>query len=165
MSYAAWSVIAGEQPTAAKWSILGTNDASFNDGTGIANGAIINVHHADASIASAKLKYGLIRRRQGSTTGDASWQTAGTNNTDTSAKDVFLQFGNIPVPSDPTTITFPVAFTYPPIVLCAVASTNSNQTFVVQTSAPTTTAVTIHLLDAAGTIRTGENVSWVAVGQ
>lgn len=40
MAYAAWSVIAGEQPTAAKWNILGTNDASFNDGTGIAAGAI-----------------------------------------------------------------------------------------------------------------------------
>lgn len=35
MAYAAWSVVAGEQPTAAKWNILGTNDASFNDGTGI----------------------------------------------------------------------------------------------------------------------------------
>ncbi len=35
MAYQAWSVIAGEQPTAAKWNILGTNDASFNDGTGI----------------------------------------------------------------------------------------------------------------------------------
>lgn len=27
----------GEQPSAAKWNILGSNDASFNDGTGIAN--------------------------------------------------------------------------------------------------------------------------------
>lgn len=36
MAYAAWSVVAGEQPTAAKWNILGTNDASFNDGSGIA---------------------------------------------------------------------------------------------------------------------------------
>lgn len=36
MAYAAWSVIAGEQPTAAKWNILGTNDASFNDGSGLA---------------------------------------------------------------------------------------------------------------------------------
>jgi hypothetical protein len=30
----------GEQPSAAKWNILGTNDASFNDGTGIADGAV-----------------------------------------------------------------------------------------------------------------------------
>ncbi len=36
MAYAAWSVSFGEQPSTAKWNILGTNDASFNDGTGIA---------------------------------------------------------------------------------------------------------------------------------
>ncbi len=35
MSYASWSVVFGEQPSAAKWNILGTNDSSFNDGTGI----------------------------------------------------------------------------------------------------------------------------------
>lgn len=37
MAYASWSVVFGEQPSAAKWNILGSNDASFNDGTGIAN--------------------------------------------------------------------------------------------------------------------------------
>lgn len=36
MAYASWSVVFGEQPSAAKWNILGTNDASFNDGSGIA---------------------------------------------------------------------------------------------------------------------------------
>ena len=36
MAYASWSVSFGEKPSAAKWNILGTNDASFNDGTGIA---------------------------------------------------------------------------------------------------------------------------------
>lgn len=35
MAYASWSVTFGEQPSAAKWNILGTNDASFNDGSGI----------------------------------------------------------------------------------------------------------------------------------
>lgn len=40
MAYQSWSVVFGEQPSAAKWNILGTNDASFNDGSGIANGAI-----------------------------------------------------------------------------------------------------------------------------
>lgn len=35
MAYSSWSVVFGEQPSAAKWNILGTNDASFNDGTGI----------------------------------------------------------------------------------------------------------------------------------
>jgi len=40
MAYASWSVVFGEQPSAAKWNILGTNDASFNDGTGIGNNVI-----------------------------------------------------------------------------------------------------------------------------
>lgn len=40
MAYVSWSVVFGEQPTAAKWNILGTNDASFNDGTGIGTSAI-----------------------------------------------------------------------------------------------------------------------------
>lgn len=29
MAYASWSVVFGEQPTASKWNILGTNDAHF----------------------------------------------------------------------------------------------------------------------------------------
>lgn len=40
MAYSSWSVVAGEIPTASKWNILGTNDASFNDGTGIGTNAI-----------------------------------------------------------------------------------------------------------------------------
>lgn len=35
MSYNAWSVTAFEQPTTAKWNILGANDASLRDGSGI----------------------------------------------------------------------------------------------------------------------------------
>lgn len=35
MAYQSWSVVFGEQPSAAKWNILGTNDAAFNDGSGI----------------------------------------------------------------------------------------------------------------------------------
>lgn len=30
MSFSAWSVIAGEVPTASKWNILGSNDSDFN---------------------------------------------------------------------------------------------------------------------------------------
>jgi hypothetical protein len=38
MAYSAWSVVAFEQPTAAKWNILGANDAVFNDAiTGVSN--------------------------------------------------------------------------------------------------------------------------------
>ena len=55
MAYAAWSVIAGEQPTTAKWNILGTNDASFNDGTGIADLAIATAKLADKAVTSRKM--------------------------------------------------------------------------------------------------------------
>lgn len=34
MAYASWSVVQGEQPTAAKWNILGTNDAYFDTQVG-----------------------------------------------------------------------------------------------------------------------------------
>lgn len=36
MAYTAWSVVYGEQPTAAKWNQLGANDAGFRDGTNFA---------------------------------------------------------------------------------------------------------------------------------
>lgn len=50
MAYASWSVTFGEQPSASKWNILGTNDASFNDGTGIGAG-VITSEHLNATIA------------------------------------------------------------------------------------------------------------------
>jgi hypothetical protein len=48
MAFNSWSVVYGEQPSAAKWNILGANDASFNDGTGI--GAVIASSHFATSL-------------------------------------------------------------------------------------------------------------------
>lgn len=51
MAYTSWSVVFGEQPSAAKWNILGSNDAHFNSwitgvrtkvGTFTANGSTGN---------------------------------------------------------------------------------------------------------------------------
>ena len=56
MAYTAWSVVYGEQPTAAKWNQLGANDAGFKDGTNIDAGAINNTHIANTTIQSAKMK-------------------------------------------------------------------------------------------------------------
>lgn len=36
MGYSAQTFVAGEQPTTAKWNLLWGNDASFNDGSGLA---------------------------------------------------------------------------------------------------------------------------------
>lgn len=62
MAYTAWSVVFGEQPTAAKWNQLGANDAGFKDGTNIDNNAIINRHIAEGVVASEKLHATLAFR-------------------------------------------------------------------------------------------------------
>lgn len=49
MSYTPVVFFAGETPTAAKWNLLGQNDASFNDGSGIDDGAI-GLRQVDSSI-------------------------------------------------------------------------------------------------------------------
>ncbi len=68
MSYAAWSVVFGEQPSAAKWNILGTNDSSFNDGTGIGNLEIGSGHTA------VKLDYKFAAYRNSAlSTGNGSY--------------------------------------------------------------------------------------------
>lgn len=53
--YAAWSVVADEQPTTAKWNILGSNDAAFNNGNGFEDNIIINRHIANGAIAPRML--------------------------------------------------------------------------------------------------------------
>lgn len=46
MSYTAGSFVADEIPTTTKWNSMWNNDASFNDGSGIANLAILSRHIA-----------------------------------------------------------------------------------------------------------------------
>lgn len=55
MAYSADTFVADEQPTTAKWNKLWSNDASFNDGTGIANNAILTAHIAAANVTLPKI--------------------------------------------------------------------------------------------------------------
>lgn len=50
MSYSADTFVADEQPTTAKWNKLWSNDASFNDGTGIADDVILSRHINDGNV-------------------------------------------------------------------------------------------------------------------
>ena len=50
MSYSADTFVADEQPTTAKWNKLWSNDASFNDGTGIGDDTIDSRHYVAGSI-------------------------------------------------------------------------------------------------------------------
>lgn len=56
MAYQSWSVSFGEQPSAAKWNIIGTNMAGFNDGTAIGTNAI-----AAASLATTAITLGYTQ--------------------------------------------------------------------------------------------------------
>lgn len=53
--YTAWSVVFGEQPTAAKWNQLGTNDAGFKDGSNIDDGVILERHIPDSELTPEKI--------------------------------------------------------------------------------------------------------------
>lgn len=57
MAYSADSFVADEQPTTAKWNKLWSNDAAFNDGTGIANNAITASHISGISKANLTTDY------------------------------------------------------------------------------------------------------------
>lgn len=50
MAYSADTFVADEQPTTAKWNKLWSNDASFNDGTGIGDDTIDSRHYIAGSI-------------------------------------------------------------------------------------------------------------------
>ena len=69
MAYSAQTFVAGEQPTAAKWNLLWSNDASFNDGTGIGSGVITASKLASTAITSAVVDW--------STSGGIWWQELG----------------------------------------------------------------------------------------
>ncbi len=49
MAYTAWSVVFGEQPSAAKWNILGTHYAHFYTYTGEGTNAIQQMKHTNYS--------------------------------------------------------------------------------------------------------------------
>jgi hypothetical protein len=61
MGYVAGSFVFGQQPTAAQWNVLWANDASFNNGSGIANLEI-------GGVTAVKLDYKFSVYRNGAWT-------------------------------------------------------------------------------------------------
>lgn len=100
MSYSAQTFVADEQPTTAKWNILWSNDASFNDGTGIADDAIISRHIAAGELIE-----------------NVNYQTDNNNSisSSTNQKVKFQQGWNQAVGNNTSAftiaVTFPAAFT------------------------------------------------------
>lgn len=63
--YTAITFVANEQPTTAKWNLIGSNDSSFNTGDGF-NDAIIKTRHlgssSDLKVPAGNLDYNTIRK-------------------------------------------------------------------------------------------------------
>lgn len=58
--YTAITFVANEQPTTAKWNLIGSNDASFNSGNGFEDGIIVNRHLANNAVGAANLATNAI---------------------------------------------------------------------------------------------------------
>jgi len=57
MGYTPLTFASGEKPSYVKWNLLGANDKSFNDATGIDQYAIANAKVADSAITKAKVAF------------------------------------------------------------------------------------------------------------
>ena len=55
--YTAITFVANEQPTTAKWNLIGSNDSSFNLGTGLEDGVILNRHMATLSVKDTNIDH------------------------------------------------------------------------------------------------------------
>ena len=132
----------------------------------ILDGAVTTDKLADDGVTAAKMLYGMVRGRQGGAAGDASWQTQGTTNVDTSAKSAFIQCGSIQVSGTSgteVTVTFPNAFNFAPIVIVSSASAGGAN---VTSSANTigTTTFKLRQIFSGGGSQT-ETHNWIAIGQ
>lgn len=119
---------------------------------------------ARTKLNRAQQTYGLVRHRQGGTTGDGSWYTGGTSNTDVSEKGVFIQVGSTEydgVGGD--VVTFPTAFSQIPVVVATSTTAVTANTFA-RISDVTTTTFTFQCITDAGSAD-AERICWIAIGQ
>lgn len=141
--------------TVTNKSISGSSNTITNIGTSAIS---------DDAVTAAKMQYGVVRGRRGGTSGDANWYSSGTTNTDTSAKGAYFQAGRTATSSGAdTTVTFPNAYTYTPIVIATTSSAGGANSFAIVT-ATTTTTFTCRCINDAGS-RVAENINWLAIGQ
>lgn len=79
--YTAITFVANEQPTTAKWNLIGSNDASFNNGNGFNDAIIINRHIADDAVKGNNLLLDTVQSDWVAlgnfTTSSTSYQDAG----------------------------------------------------------------------------------------
>jgi len=141
-----------------------TDTLVVNTGTTLPAGDIATADIANDAVTAAKMIYGTVRNRQGGTTGDDSWTTPGTSNTDTTAKNIFSQVGCVnSSASAGVTVTFPIAFSQKPVVFLTALTNDTGNVYGIAIST-TTTNFSLTAIDA-GNNRRAETFNWLAIGQ
>lgn len=152
-------------PTLTTPTIADFTNSNHNHQNAAGGGTLGTSALADDAVTAAKMFYGVVRQRQGGTTGDASWYGDGASNTDTSAKNVFIQVGaTLSDAAADKTVTFPVAYNQIPLVLTSTTSASGFNTGRVIIADITTTSFIFRNLDDTNT-RRAERISWMAIGQ
>lgn len=116
-------------------------------------------------IVASQMLNGIVKKRRGGSATD--WITQGTTNYDVSDSDVKIQVGvHQLVSAGGEDITFPEAFTYKPFVMISTASANAYNGYVrFKVSGTTNTKIgDVAFFDTGGNTRSGEYVSWIAIG-
>ena len=154
MAYTAWSVVFGEQPSASKWNILGTNDASFNDGTGIGSGVI-----SYTKLLSTIFSGQLVTTTNGGAGGGTLWKLQiggltilwGLCTAQTMTVNANLTFA----------ITWGVTFASAPLIIANAYAPADNRMYAVITTRTTTTGtILLQSGGGAGSVQ----CMWLAIG-
>lgn len=126
---------------------------------------------ANDAITDAKLIYGKVRKRQGSSA--TNWRATGTTSYDYDAANVFIQVGYTGTGTGAdTTITFPVAFNEKPLLFLTIngGATTAGDSAITQNAfaevsgAITTTSAVIRTINTGGA-QSDQSVAWMAIGQ
>lgn len=159
------SLVFGVSPTLTTPIIADFANSQHNH-SGAAGGGQLTGNTAilAATLKAAQMLNGMVKGRQGGTTGNNAWDTTGTSNTDTSAKDVFLQAGSANSSSaGSVTVTYPTAYSQTPLVfLISVANGGFSMAQVESNSA---TNFTFSSFSAADARNNNIPTYWLAIGQ
>ena len=137
--------------TAGQQVAYSTSSASLNKATASAALMVLRSNSSNTAIEFG----GMIAARQGFSTTD--WYTTSTStaySNSTPAKTIF-QCGDAILTSTATVITFPIAYTYKPLVFVD----SNTASFYFLTVIPTTTGATVYANSS------GISFSWMAIGE
>lgn len=138
----------------------------------IADSSITTAKLANDSVTDAKLVLGKVSNRQAGASAAGSWRSTvgGPTNTAVDSTNVRIQCGTtVTDATSDTTVTFPVAFAFEPVLVCSVVG-NINGTgavtancFAEAVNVTTTTAIFRTFNTGGG--QSNQAVSWIAIGQ